>query len=65
VIGANEMGLLSLAKVYSTLQELKLNNCSDNVLRRILWFYGENLKMFKEGKRIVGYGGGREERILS
>lgn len=53
MIGANEMGLLSLAKVYSTLQELKLHKCGDNVLRGILWFCCENLKTFKEEKTLL------------
>ncbi|KAL1324782.1 hypothetical protein HN51_034925 [Arachis hypogaea] len=35
VIGASEMGLLSVAEECSTLQELELQRCSDNVLRGI------------------------------
>ncbi|XP_019454389.1 PREDICTED: F-box protein At5g07670-like isoform X1 [Lupinus angustifolius] len=35
VIGASEMGLLSVAEECSTLQELELQKCSDNVLRGI------------------------------
>ncbi|KAF5731058.1 F-box family protein isoform 1 [Tripterygium wilfordii] len=45
VIGASELGLLSVAEDCSTLQELHLHRCNDNVLRGIAAF--ENLQILK------------------
>ncbi|XP_050156744.1 F-box protein At5g07670-like [Malus sylvestris] len=45
VIGASELGLLSVAEECPTLQELELHKCSDNVLRGIAAC--ENLQVLK------------------
>ncbi|KAF4400076.1 hypothetical protein G4B88_021290 [Cannabis sativa] len=44
LVGATELGLLSLAEECSTLQDLELHKCNDNVLRGIAAY--ENLQLF-------------------
>ncbi|KAL6291332.1 hypothetical protein ACE6H2_008842 [Prunus campanulata] len=52
VIGASEMGLLSVAEECPTLQELELHKCSDNVLRGIAAC--ENLQVLKLVANVEG-----------
>ncbi|KAL5810857.1 hypothetical protein ACOSQ4_027425 [Xanthoceras sorbifolium] len=53
VIGAIELGLLSVAEECLTLQELELHKCSDNVLRGIATC--ENLQILKLVENIDGF----------
>ncbi|KAH7557399.1 hypothetical protein ACOSQ2_027388 [Xanthoceras sorbifolium] len=53
VIGASELGLLSVAEECLTLQELELHKCSDNVLRGIAAC--ENLQILKLVGNMDGF----------
>ncbi|KAJ4706641.1 F-box protein [Melia azedarach] len=53
VIGASELGLLSVAEECLTLQELELHKCSDNVLRGIAAC--ENLQILKLVGNVEGF----------
>ncbi|KAJ0096478.1 hypothetical protein Patl1_27894 [Pistacia atlantica] len=53
VVGANELGLLSVAEECLTLQELELHKCSDNVLRGIAAC--ENLQILKLVGHLDGF----------
>lgn len=53
VIGASEMGVLSVAEECSTLQELELQKCNDNVLRGIAAC--ENLQILKLVGNVDGF----------
>lgn len=53
VIGASELGLLSVAEECLTLQELELHRCSDNVLRGIAAC--ENLQILKLVGSMEGF----------
>ncbi|EEF51572.1 F-box protein At5g07670 [Ricinus communis] len=59
VIGASELGLLSVAEECLTLQELELHKCNDNVLRGIAAC--ENLQILK----LVGNVGGLYSSLVS
>ncbi|KAJ8748107.1 hypothetical protein K2173_009237 [Erythroxylum novogranatense] len=53
VIGASELGLLSVAEGCSTLQELELHKCNDNLLRGIAAC--ENLQILKLVGKVDGF----------
>lgn len=53
VIGATELGLLSIAEECSTLQDLELHRCNDNVLRGIAAC--ENLQVLKLVGNVKGF----------
>ncbi|PON51027.1 F-box domain containing protein [Parasponia andersonii] len=53
VIGATELGLLSIAEECSTLQDLELHRCNDNVLRGIAAC--ENLQVLKLVGNVNGF----------